>query len=99
MKRARGGNFTGLEVAHIFPLMAVGNRNWTNLMSESAREKVATRRAADSPHNDILLRADVHSLFDDYQCGVYGLSQSRACAELFVSRSLVPQLWKNAKPF
>ena len=23
--RKRGGNFTGLEVAHIFPLMAVGN--------------------------------------------------------------------------
>jgi hypothetical protein len=24
VKRARGGNFTGLEVAHIFPLMGVG---------------------------------------------------------------------------
>lgn len=23
-KRARGGNFTGLEVAHIYPLMGVG---------------------------------------------------------------------------
>ena len=25
--RARGGNFTGLEVAHIFPLMAIGDVN------------------------------------------------------------------------
>jgi hypothetical protein len=25
VRRTRGGNFTGLEVAHIFPLMAVGN--------------------------------------------------------------------------
>lgn len=25
VKRARGGNFTGLEVAHIFPLLGVGN--------------------------------------------------------------------------
>lgn len=25
VKRARGGNFTGLEVAHIYPLMAVGD--------------------------------------------------------------------------
>ena len=25
VKRARGGNFTGLEVAHIFPLMGVGD--------------------------------------------------------------------------
>jgi hypothetical protein len=24
-KRARGGNFTGLEVAHIFPLMGVSD--------------------------------------------------------------------------
>jgi hypothetical protein len=24
IERARGGNFTGLEVAHIFPLMGVG---------------------------------------------------------------------------
>ena len=25
VKRGRGGNFTGLEVAHIFPLMGVGD--------------------------------------------------------------------------
>jgi len=66
VKRARGGNFTGLEVAHIFPLMGVGDTAWTSDMSPAALQEVRTRQLADSPHNAILLRADIHSLFDDY---------------------------------
>ncbi|KAF8627889.1 hypothetical protein AX17_006104, partial [Amanita inopinata Kibby_2008] len=65
VKRARGANFTGLQVPHIFPLMAVGDEEWTSLMSEPAQAQVAIHQVADSPHNAILLRADIHSLFDD----------------------------------
>jgi len=69
--RARGGNFTGFEVAHIFPLMAVENTDWTDLMPPAARQQVCTRQVADRPHNAILLRADIHSLFDDYQWSIW----------------------------
>jgi len=85
-KRARGGNFTGLEVAHIFPLMGLGmvrtpygptsqnlfisesmQPEWTSTLSPSVKLLVATPQAADRPFNGMLLRADIHSLFDDYQ--------------------------------
>lgn len=71
VKRARGGNFTGLEVAHIYPLMGVGVPEWTATLSASALAQVATRQVADRPHNAILLRADIHSLFDDYQWSIW----------------------------
>lgn len=71
VRRSRGGNFTGLEVAHIFPLMGVGSGEWTRPLSVSARQLVITRQVADRPHNGILLRADVHSLFDDYQWSIW----------------------------
>jgi hypothetical protein len=89
VQRARGGNFTGLEVAHIFPLSGVESVSvdllpchivnkstliqdvWTSYMPKSSRDQVRTRKIADSPHNAILLRADVHSLFDDYQWAVW----------------------------
>jgi len=71
VKRARGGNFTGLEVAHIFPLMGVGIPEWTAPLPASARAQVLTRQAADRPYNALLLRADVHSLFDDYQWSIW----------------------------
>jgi hypothetical protein len=32
---------------------------------------MATRQNADRPHNAILLRADIHSLFDDYQWSIW----------------------------
>ena len=35
------------------------------------RNLVSTREITDLPHNAILLRADIHSLFDDYQWGVW----------------------------
>ncbi|KAF8510738.1 hypothetical protein BU17DRAFT_97851 [Hysterangium stoloniferum] len=71
VKRARGGNFTGLEVAHIYPLMGVGVKEWIAILSASARAQVPTRQAADRPHNAMLLRADIHSLFDDYQWSIW----------------------------
>jgi len=69
--RARGGNFTGLEVAHIFPLMGAGDAIWMAGMSPSLRREVNTRQLADRPQNAMLLRADIHSLFDDYQWGIW----------------------------
>lgn len=95
--RTRGGNFTGLEVAHIFPLMGTGpnrvshgstdlSRNlfisllamtrihrqmeWA-ILSESEKPLIRNRQFADQPHNAMLLRADIHSLFDDYQWSVW----------------------------
>lgn len=56
--RSRGGNFTGIEVAHIFPLMGVDtNSGWTNGWTQSMRNLVLTREIADRPHNAILLQA------------------------------------------
>ncbi|KAF8522971.1 hypothetical protein BU17DRAFT_44259, partial [Hysterangium stoloniferum] len=77
VKRARGGNFTGLEVAHIYPLMSFilltshMQRRWIEILSTSARAQVLTRQTADRPHNAMLLRADIHSLFDDYQWSIW----------------------------
>ncbi|KAF8798359.1 hypothetical protein BYT27DRAFT_7218591 [Phlegmacium glaucopus] len=71
VKRARGGNFTGLEVAHIFPLMGVGNSTWTYGMAADAKAKVNTCKRADAPQNAILLRVDIHTLFDDYQWSLW----------------------------
>jgi HNH endonuclease len=88
VERARGGNFTGREVAHIYPLMGVGvvssdlragiysshfhiQPQWTQLLSASAEAQVISRQVADQPHNAILLRADIHSLFDDYQWSIW----------------------------
>ncbi|KAF8524096.1 hypothetical protein BU17DRAFT_85176 [Hysterangium stoloniferum] len=71
VKRARGGNFPGLEVAHTYPLIGVGVRGWIETLSASARAQVSTRQAADRPHNAMLLCADIHSLFDDYQWSIW----------------------------
>ena len=88
MGRARGDNFTGLEVAHIFPLMGVAEvstsdiasqnhlsspmqLDWMATLPESTHAQVLHRQVADRPHNAILLRADVHSLFDDYQWSIW----------------------------
>lgn len=40
---------------------------WTAPLSASTRAQVLTRQAADRPYNAMLLRADIHNLFDDYQ--------------------------------
>jgi hypothetical protein len=87
--RDRGGNFTGFEVAHIFPLMAANDVStnfinsiyltfsfftqplWKELVPESARHQVASRQLADNPHNAMLLRADIHKLFDDFQWSIW----------------------------
>jgi HNH endonuclease len=81
---------------------------WIKTLSESAQTQVLSRQAADHPRNAILLRADVHSLFDDYQWSIwvctmlvlpYDLlfnlcgSLTRVHTELFASRSRVLQLW------
>lgn len=42
-------------------------------MPESARTGVSTHKVADRPHNAILLRADIHRLFDDYQWSVWSV--------------------------
>jgi HNH endonuclease len=41
------------------------------LLSASTRTQVMTRQDADRPHNAFLLRADIHSLFDDYQWSIW----------------------------
>jgi hypothetical protein len=40
-------------------------------MSVAAQQLVRTRKLADRPQNAILLRADIHSLFDDYQWSIW----------------------------
>lgn len=79
-------------------------------LSESARAQVLNRQVADRPQNAILLRADVHSLFDDYQwsiwvCTILVLpyvllpnfcgSLRGVHTKLFALRSRVLQFWKT----
>ena len=40
-------------------------------MAADAQAQVKTRRLADTPQNAILLRADIHTLFDDYQWSLW----------------------------
>lgn len=42
-----------------------------SILTESEKALVNDRQAADQPHNAMLLRADIHSLFDDYQWSVW----------------------------
>jgi HNH endonuclease len=44
---------------------------WMAGMSTSLRREVNTRQLADRPQKAMLLRADIHSLFDDYQWGIW----------------------------
>ncbi|CAL1712330.1 unnamed protein product [Somion occarium] len=67
--RPRGANFTALEVAHIYPLAALDQAN--RLVSASVFPWLSSRDAADMPYNAILLRSDIHNLFDDYQFSVW----------------------------
>ncbi|KAF8586920.1 hypothetical protein K439DRAFT_1339463, partial [Ramaria rubella] len=68
--RGRGRNFKGLEVAHIFPI------GWLSEADAILRGNpgLATIKNsdADAPDNALLLRADLHAYFDDYQFGFYG---------------------------
>lgn len=59
---------------------------WTATLSASARAQVLTRQAADRPHNAMLLRADIHSLFDDYQWSIWvRRSYPTFCSLIFVA--------------
>jgi hypothetical protein len=44
---------------------------WTHDMAADAQAEVKTRERADTPQNAILLRADIHTLFDDYQWSLW----------------------------
>jgi len=68
--RSRGANFTGLEVAHIFPISGANTHEWKSGMGGSTSALVQSTKLADRPLNAILLRADVHAFFDDYQWSV-----------------------------
>jgi len=70
LPRKRGSNFTGFEVAHIFPLMGVGEDSWIKHLPPKTQRLVGSSLEADHPRNALLLQANVHSLFDDYQWSV-----------------------------
>ncbi|EPT00033.1 hypothetical protein FOMPIDRAFT_1123466, partial [Fomitopsis schrenkii] len=67
--RARGLDFTGLEVAHIFPLAAADPT--VRKHRKEAAQRISTRELADHPSNAILLRGDLHRYYDTYQFAVY----------------------------
>ncbi|GBE85889.1 hypothetical protein SCP_0804130 [Sparassis crispa] len=71
LRRNRGYNFTGLEVAHIFPLAFTGDATAMAAMPHDVAEQLKDYKSADKPENAMLLRADVHKLFDNYQFGIW----------------------------
>ena len=66
--------------------------DWTELMPLSAQYLVSTRQIVDQPHNALLLRADVHSLFDDYQWSIW------VCQVYYISHILMPFQVEQGKP-
>ncbi|KAG7098184.1 hypothetical protein E1B28_000152 [Marasmius oreades] len=66
MPRMRGTNYTGFEVAHIFPL-AWAVPDHAPKFPPPIQPYLTYPKLADKPRNALLLRADVHSQFDDYQ--------------------------------
>ncbi|TDL20950.1 hypothetical protein BD410DRAFT_840916 [Rickenella mellea] len=69
--RERGANFNSMQSAHIFPLMGVGHEGWSEHVPDEIKTMVMTRQDADRPLNALLLRADVHILFDVYEWAVW----------------------------
>ncbi|KAH9834615.1 uncharacterized protein C8Q71DRAFT_711268, partial [Rhodofomes roseus] len=69
--RDRGHDFTGLDVAHIFPLGSVGEKvRWWSIMEQDLK-LLTSRKSADTPENAILLRSDIHHCFDAYHFAIY----------------------------
>ncbi|PPQ87618.1 hypothetical protein CVT25_005803 [Psilocybe cyanescens] len=84
--RNRGRNYTGLEVAHIFPLGWVPTYSrcpYSGFIPKATRLDIgfgpnhpfanllSSKAAADKPFNAMVMRSDVHSQYDDYQFGIY----------------------------
>ncbi|EPQ53190.1 hypothetical protein GLOTRDRAFT_95198 [Gloeophyllum trabeum ATCC 11539] len=64
--RNRGRNFTGLHVAHIIPLFAGEMIVDTPLGTQLS---ITSTADIDIPENAMLMRADIHALFNVYQFG------------------------------
>ncbi|TFK82147.1 hypothetical protein K466DRAFT_500813, partial [Polyporus arcularius HHB13444] len=75
-ERARGTDYTTLEVAHIFPLGYAGHPQVIEWLTQDPEAQdvvplVEDRKEADKPWNAILLRCDIHRFFDTFQWGVW----------------------------
>jgi len=65
----RHGNWTGFEAAHIFPLAY--ERHWQNYnYGRWMTIPAATGSSIDSMQNGMLLRSDIHQLFDAYDFSI-----------------------------
>lgn len=64
------GRWRGFETAHIFPLekellwIKENNQRWITDIDDERSTKI------NSPQNGLLIRSDIHSLFDDYLVSV-----------------------------
>ncbi|EPQ53181.1 hypothetical protein GLOTRDRAFT_131461 [Gloeophyllum trabeum ATCC 11539] len=65
--RKRGRNFTEFHVAHVIPLFATGMIVNSPLGTQLS---ITSPTDIDVPTNAMLMRADIHALFDDYQFGI-----------------------------
>ena len=67
--RAKRGNWTGFEAAHIFPLAY--NAQWIEQnFSRWIMKPSANGELINSVQNGMLLRADIHQLFDSYMVSI-----------------------------
>ncbi|KAG5635689.1 hypothetical protein H0H81_010407 [Sphagnurus paluster] len=66
----RGRDFTGLEAAHIYPLYAVNKRDWMEGLQKISRWLVETWEAADDVRNVVIMRVDIHRLYDAHKFGI-----------------------------
>lgn len=87
-QRNRGTNYTGLEVAHIYPIGWVTHVSFLDFLLYICAQSnlsqvdrvfprnsrvlalIRTKELADSMYNAILLRGDIHAMFDKYQFGI-----------------------------
>ncbi|KAF4622467.1 hypothetical protein D9613_009315 [Agrocybe pediades] len=69
-RKERGPNFAGLEVAHIYPIAWAAKKYVHKGFGDSdLEEKLSSKKTADYTGNALLMRADLHKKFDDYQFG------------------------------
>lgn len=67
------GNYVPFQAAHIFPQAREPEwrqRDFDNLVTDTASEQYIGSTKIHSAQNGLLLRSDIHALFDDYAVAV-----------------------------
>ncbi|EPS99980.1 hypothetical protein FOMPIDRAFT_91095 [Fomitopsis schrenkii] len=99
-KRDRGCDFVGFEFAHVFPFGNLEPAALGKVMKkhmESAKKYLTTKSAGDRAVNGLLLRADIHKCFDDYQFGIYPDPDDGEIRKVYTFEKVLPPFLETIK--